>query len=155
MEPHRVLFRREHYEAVGGWNAERSFAMDLDLWLRLLRHGDFFGRSESLAATRISRTSLSALNAARIDQHQSAITCELIETPQLHIRRHDRLIGRINTPLARQRRRLLFALSSRAARRDARPERPQPTPDTSSAPDDIRLSPDSSLLARAPSPRPR
>jgi glycosyltransferase involved in cell wall biosynthesis len=127
-DPGGVLFRRDHYDAVGGWNPERNFAMDLDLWLRLLRHGDFFGRSESLAATRISRTSLSALNAARIDQHQSAITSELIETPQLHIRRRDRLLGRLNTPLARQRRRLRFALSSRAARRDARPERPQPTP---------------------------
>ena len=52
-DPGGVLFRREHYDTVGGWNPERNFAMDLDLWLRLLRHGEFFGRSESLAATRI------------------------------------------------------------------------------------------------------
>ena len=121
-DPGGVLFRRAHYDAIGGWNPERSFAMDLDLWLRLLRHGDFFGQSESLAATRISRTSLSAHNAARIDHDQSAVTAELIATPELHIRRRDRLIGQINTPLVRQRRRLLFALSSLTARSQPRSE---------------------------------
>ena len=118
-DPGGVLFRREHYDAVGGWNPERSFAMDLDLWLRLLRHGDFLGRSESLAATRISRSSLTAQNASTIDQHQSAVTDELIGTAGLDIRLRDRLVGRINTPLNRQRRRLLYVLAGLAARRDA------------------------------------
>jgi glycosyltransferase involved in cell wall biosynthesis len=149
-DPGGVLFRREHYDAVGGWNAERSFAMDLDLWLRLLRHGDFFGRSESLAATRISRTSLSALNAATIDRHQSAITDELIDTAELDIRLRDRLIGRLNTPLTRQRRRLLFALSSIAARRDARSRGSQPATAANPTPDDTTSDDVTGPVARRP-----
>ena len=145
-DPGGVLFRREHYDAVGGWNAERSFAMDLDLWLRLLRHGDFFGRSEALAATRISRTSLSAHNAAAIDRDQSAVTDELIDTAELGIRRRDRLIGRLNTPLTRQRRRLLFALSSIASARRGARSRGAPNP----APNDTTSDDKSGLLAPRP-----
>lgn len=135
-DPGGVLFRREHYDAIGGWNPERSFAMDLDLWLRLLRHGDFVGRSESLAATRISRTSLTAHNAATIDRHQSAVTDELIATAELDIRLRDRLAGRINTPLNRQRRNVLQVLSALAARRDALSRRSRPATPASPTSDD-------------------
>jgi hypothetical protein len=143
-------FDSQLHDAVGGWNAESSFAMDLDLWLRLLRHGDFFGRSESLAATRISRTSLTAHNAATIDQHQYAITDELIGTAELDIRLRDRLIGRLNAPLTRQRRRLLYVLSSLAARRDARSRHSQPVTAANPTSDDMTFDGETRPVAPRP-----
>ena len=65
-EPGGVLFRRAHYFAVGGWRPDHRFVMDLDLWIRLLQHGEFLGLPETLAAFRIGQDSLSADNEATI-----------------------------------------------------------------------------------------
>jgi glycosyltransferase involved in cell wall biosynthesis len=51
-ESNNVLFRREDFFAVGGWRADRTYIMDLDLWLRLLQYGEFLGLPETLAAFR-------------------------------------------------------------------------------------------------------
>ena len=71
-EPGGVLFRRAHYFAVGGWRPDHRFVMDLDLWVRLLQHGEFLGLPETLAAFRIGQDSLSADNEATIYAEQKA-----------------------------------------------------------------------------------
>ena len=119
-EPGGVLFRREHYFAVGGWRPERRFVMDLDLWIRLLQYGEFLGLPETLAAFRIGQESLSADNEATIYAEQKAYIEELGTTPHLQVRRRDLLLGRMRAPLGRMRRRALFRMSRRAARRDER-----------------------------------
>ena len=119
-EPGGVLFRREHYFAAGGWRPERRFVMDLDLWIRLLQHGEFLGLPETLAAFRIGQESLSADNEATIYAEQKAYIEELGATPHLQVRKTDLLLGRARAPLGRMRRRALFRLSRRAARRDER-----------------------------------
>ena len=86
-EPNGVLFRREHYLAAGGWRPEHRFAMDLDLWMRLLQFGEFLGLPETLAAFRIGRESLSAGNEATIYAHQKALIEELGAAPHLQVRR--------------------------------------------------------------------
>ncbi|MDT7576331.1 MAG: hypothetical protein QOH17_2664, partial [Pseudonocardiales bacterium] len=48
-KPAGVLFRREDFMAAGGWRADRNHIMDLDLWMRLLQHGEFLGLPETLA----------------------------------------------------------------------------------------------------------
>jgi len=119
-EPGGVLFRREHYFAVGGWRPERRFVMDLDLWIRLLQHGEFLGLPETLAAFRIGQESLSADNEATIYTEQKAYLEELGAAPHLQVRKTDLLLGRMRAPLGRMRRRALFRMSRRAARRDER-----------------------------------
>jgi len=119
-EPGGVLFRREHYFAVGGWRPERRFVMDLDLWIRLLQHGEFLGLPETLAAFRIGQESLSADNEETIYTEQKAYLEELGATPHLQVRRTDLLLGRMRAPMGRMRRRALFRMSRRAARRDER-----------------------------------
>jgi hypothetical protein len=117
-----VLFRREHYFAVGGWRPDHRFVMDLDLWIRLLQQGEFLGLPETLAAFRIGRESLSADNEATIYAEQKAYIEELAATPHLQVRKSDLALGRMRAPLGRMRRRTLFRMSRRAARRDARLE---------------------------------
>jgi hypothetical protein len=119
-EPGGVLFRREHYFAVGGWRPDHRFVMDLDLWIRLLQQGEFLGLPEALAAFRIGQDSLSAENEATIYAEQKAYLEELAATPYLQVRRMDLLLGRMRAPLGRMRRRTLFRMSRRAAHRDER-----------------------------------
>ena len=117
-EPGGVLFRRSDYLAVGGWHPARRWAMDLDLWVRLVQRGDLLGLPETLAAFRIGRESLSADNEATIYAEQKAYIEELGATPHLQVRKTDLLLGRTRAPLGRMRRRALFRMSRRAARRD-------------------------------------
>jgi glycosyltransferase involved in cell wall biosynthesis len=119
-EPGGVLFRREHYFAAGGWRPQRRFAMDLDLWMRLLQYGEFLGLPETLAAFRVARESVSAGNEAAIYDHQKALIAELGASPHLQVRGSDLAVGRLRAPLARLRRRALYRMSRRAARRDER-----------------------------------
>jgi hypothetical protein len=117
-EPNGVLFRREHYFAVGGWRPERRWVMDLDLWLRLLQYGEFLGLPETLAAFRVGRDSLTADNEAAIYAQQKEFIEELGASPHLQVRQIDLALGRLRAPAGRWRRRLLFRMSSRAAIRD-------------------------------------
>ncbi len=119
-EPGGVLFRRADYLAVGGWHPHRRWAMDLDLWVRLLQCGDFFGLPETLAAFRVGAHSLSADNEASIYDDQKAIMSQVAATPRLHVRAIDRAVGRLGAPTGRLRRRLIFALSARTSRWAAR-----------------------------------
>ena len=119
-EPGGVLFRRTDYVAVGGWHPHRRWAMDLDLWVRLLQCGDFLGLPETLAAFRIGAHSLSAENEASIYGDQRAIMDQVAATPRLGIRTIDRAAGRLGAPMGRLRRRTLFALSAQTSRRGPR-----------------------------------
>ena len=118
-EPGNVLFRRADYLAVGGWRPERRFAMDLDLWVRLLAHGRFLGLAETVASFRVNGQSLSADNEEAVYRHQKAIMDELCASPHLQVRHVDEAIGRVAAPAGRLRRRILFHLSRRSARRAA------------------------------------
>ena len=119
-EPGGTLFRRKHYLAVGGWRPERRHAMDLDLWMRLLQCGEFLGLPETLAAFRVAQQSLSVENEAGVYEHQKAIMAELVASRHLHIRRRDSTVGQMLAPTGRLRRRILFGMSKRAARRERR-----------------------------------
>ena len=119
-EPGGVLFRKEHYAAVGGWHPERRHAMDLDLWMRLLRHGDFLGLPDALAAFRVAQQSLSVENDAGIYAHQKEIMAELATSRHFTVSRRDARVGLVLAPTGRLRRHILFGMSKRAARRDER-----------------------------------
>ena len=115
-----VLFRREHYFAVGGWRTRWRWVMDLDLWIRLLQHGEFLGLPETLAAFRIGRGSLTAEHDAAISAQQREYIEELGASPHLQVRGVDLAVGRVAAAAGRLRRRSLYVLSDRAARRDDR-----------------------------------
>ena len=117
-EPGGVLFRREHYVAVGGWKPERRWAMDLDLWMRLLHCGEFLGLPETLAAFRVAQQRLTADNEAGVYAHQRAIMAELASSPHAQVGALDTALGHLSAPLGRLRRRALFVMSNLSGRRD-------------------------------------
>jgi glycosyltransferase involved in cell wall biosynthesis len=119
-ESNGVLFRREHYVAVGGWGTEWPRVFDLDLWIRLLEYGEFLGLPETLAAFRIAGGTISAANDGAIYAEQKAYIEELARSPHLQVRGVDLAVGRLAAPLGRLRRRALYGLSHRSARRDER-----------------------------------
>ena len=129
-EPGGVLFRRDHYFAAGGWRPHRRWVMDLDLWLWLLQYGEFLGLPETLAAFRVGRESLSAENETKIYAQQKELIEELGASPHLQVRRRDLAIGRLRAPTGRWRRRVLFHMSGRAARRDEQLLHRDPPSDT-------------------------
>lgn len=119
-EPGGVLFRREDFFAAGGWRADRTFVMDLDLWMRLLQYGEFLGLPETLAAFRIGRGSVSADNEQSIYEEQRLLIEELGDSDFFQVRGLDLTLGRLLAPAGRARRRALFAVSKLSARRDDR-----------------------------------
>ena len=116
-EPSAVLFRREDFMAAGGWRADRTYIMDLDLWMRLLQHGEFLGLPETLAAFRVGRGSVSAEAEQDICREQRQLTTELGNSSQFQVRLIDLAVGRFLAPTGRARRRALSAISRKAAKR--------------------------------------
>lgn len=118
-EPASALFRRDHFDATGGFDPRWTFPMDLALWIRLLEHGDFHGLRESLAAFRITRGSLSDALSGRGHTEQRRLRGELASASAWHVRKRDRLVGAARAPGARLRRQALFLASRAQARRAA------------------------------------
>jgi len=110
-ESNNVLFRRDDFFTVGGWRADRSHVMDLDLWLRLLQVGDFLGLPQTLAAFRIARDSITSHSDERLYEQQRALIEELGDSPYFQVRGLDLTIGRLNAPAGRARRRALYAMT--------------------------------------------
>lgn len=69
-EPGCGLMRAELIAATGRYSARYPYAIDLDYWVKLLRHGAWFVQPECLFSFRISRESWSArLHRARVRQY--------------------------------------------------------------------------------------
>jgi glycosyltransferase involved in cell wall biosynthesis len=116
-EPGGVLFRREQFVEAGGWRPDRTLVLALDLWMRLLRYGEFLGLPEALAAFRIGGGSVSARHDEAVHAAQRTLVDELGASPHFRVRRVDVATGRLLAPLGRLRRRALFALSRSGSRR--------------------------------------
>lgn len=57
-----VMFRKEDYDAVGGYRPEFHFAQDSDLWMRIADRGGFLFVPEVLYRSRVFGGSISALH---------------------------------------------------------------------------------------------
>ncbi|MCW2759034.1 MAG: glycosyl transferase family protein [Nocardioidaceae bacterium] len=111
-EPVCVTFRREHFAAVGGFDASLVFPMDIDLWVKLLRHGDFYGMPQALAAFRAGTTSISSALSSAQYADQRKLTDRIGSDPFWSVGRTSRLLGRAGTIGARARHRALFLASA-------------------------------------------
>ncbi|MEM7271540.1 MAG: glycosyltransferase [Actinomycetota bacterium] len=113
--PAAVLFRRDHFEQVGGFREEWSLLMDLDLWTRLLPMGSFVGLEHSVASFRVWSQATSASATTLGPRHRALL--RLVATDEVNgigpwtLRR-----GLALTSLESLKRRLLYAaVGSRSA----------------------------------------
>lgn len=104
-----VMFRREAFDACGGFDPELLFPMDLELWMRLLAFGDFVGLTDTVAAFRASSGSLSGAQSGEQYAEQRELTRRLAESGRPSL--IDRVLGLFGARLALSRRRLLFWLA--------------------------------------------
>lgn len=124
--PVAVMFRRNDFDRCGGFRSEQPFLADLDLWVRLLHHGDFVGQPGTLGSFRVRSESVSGLTSARSQLAAHLAFDKVLRTDtRWNITGTDRIRGRIGCYENIVRRLLLFALATlrvsqgTGARRDA------------------------------------
>ncbi|WP_370329723.1 glycosyltransferase family 2 protein [Mycolicibacterium hippocampi] len=119
--PVAAMFRRADFDRCEGFRHVTSFLSELDLWVRLLARGEFFGVPTTLAAFRIASGSTTALTSARSQlSQQLGFTGRLAGDLQWNITAGDLLYGRFRSYDMQIRRTGLYALSNlRSSRRRA------------------------------------
>ena len=93
-----VTFRRVDFDRCGGFGGDLLFPMDLDLWVRLLRGGDFYGLPQTFTSFRIWDGSITAVtSAARQRAELIEFARRLVEDPQWQVSGVDRTLGRLTS----------------------------------------------------------
>lgn len=121
--PLAVMFRTADFARAGGFTTDFPFLADMDLWVRLLRGGDFYGVPGTHASFRVRRGSMSGLTSSRVQLAQSLdFDRRLFDDPRWGISTIDRVRGRIRCYEQALRRMALFAVTTwRVSRRSRRP----------------------------------
>jgi glycosyltransferase involved in cell wall biosynthesis len=110
--PVAAMFRRADFDRCGGFDGDLLFVMDMDLWVRLLRNGDFVGVPRALASFRVRTDSSTALTAASSQlAQQLEFVRRMYEDTRWEVSAFDRAIGRVRAFDMQLRRCLLFELS--------------------------------------------
>lgn len=108
------MFRRDDFDRVGGFTDSFPFVSDLDLWVRLLDCGDFYGVPQAHAAFRVRPGSLSGLASSRTQLRESlAFERTVSRDPRWHIPPVDRARGALRCHEHTLRRMVLFGLANR------------------------------------------
>ncbi|MBJ7382900.1 MAG: glycosyltransferase family 2 protein [Mycolicibacterium sp.] len=109
-----VTFRRADFCAVGGFKGDLLYPMELELWTRLLRRGDFVGLPTPSAAFRVSADGATTLTSAKsqFDQ-QVELSKRISDDATWQVRCSDRLIGWVGRATMQARRSMLIAQSGR------------------------------------------
>ncbi len=107
--PAAVLFKRDDFDAVGGFHANWPLLIDLELWTRLLPRGRFVGISSSLASFRVWGNSTSATADDLGAQHR-ALLRRVAADPEAGIGRAALVKGLMLSMVESVKRRLLFSV---------------------------------------------
>jgi glycosyltransferase involved in cell wall biosynthesis len=118
-----AMFRRSDFDRCGGFVGDLPFVMEMDLWLRLLRGGDFVGIPRVLASFRIASGTTTALMSARSQLGQQIEFARRIAADgRWQITLTDRIVGRVRCYDMQVRRSLLYLLSALRTSGRRRPE---------------------------------
>jgi glycosyltransferase involved in cell wall biosynthesis len=114
-EPPAVMVRADVWKRTLPWSGKFPFLVDLEMWFRILRHGDLVAQPEALALFRVHGGSASTGMGAEQGRQARALFREVREASP--VKRHDAAIGALNAEALRWGRvvlyRLLAARSSR------------------------------------------
>ena len=121
-EPSAVLFRREAFEAAGGFDTSYAYMIDLEAWTRLLEHGSLHYLPDAQCTFRVSQQSWSS----QLRREQARQARELLRTLRARhpavVTRADLAVGLTKPTLLAAARRAVFAASA------VLPSRGEPTP---------------------------
>jgi glycosyltransferase involved in cell wall biosynthesis len=92
-EPGAVLFRAETARAIGGFDANIPYVIDLDYWFRLLLKGDAYYFSDPLSSFRISEASWSVRIGARQSKDYRLFIKKIMSVGEFAIGRFDNISG--------------------------------------------------------------
>lgn len=106
-EPSAVLFRRSVAQDLGGFQSTYKFCPDLDLWIRILEKGDFFGIPEVIADFRVSPSS-GSVGMAKIQRSQGIAFWRDVSKRNTSVSKFDYWIGLLKLNLAVILRRLVY-----------------------------------------------
>lgn len=106
--PAAMLFRRSVFVEVGAFDGRWLYPIDLELSVRMLRHGGLYGLSRSLASFRISPNSASATMKNEGAQHRDMLRT-LADDPRWVIGRSSLMRGLALSYVETIKKRLLFA----------------------------------------------
>ena len=109
-EPVAVLFRAAAFARTGGFDGTSPYMIDLDLWVRLLAHGNLYVVSQTLGAFRISRGALSTAIAKSQARETRALLRRLRRQVPNVISRSDLFLGEAKAVALAQARRLAYAM---------------------------------------------
>jgi Glycosyl transferase family 2 len=111
-----AMFRRSDFDRCGGFVGDLPFVMEMDLWVRLLRGGDFVGIPRVLASFRIASGTTTALMSARSQLGQQIEFARRIAVDaRWQITLIDRIVGRVRCYDMQIRRNLLYLISAARA----------------------------------------
>jgi len=122
--PVAAMFRRADFDRAGGFRHVTSFLSELDLWVRLLDGGKFFGIPNTLAAFRIATESTTALTSARSQlSQQLGFSADLAADERWNVSTADVVYGRFRSYDMQIRRSGLYALSALRHQREIHRQR--------------------------------
>lgn len=108
-----VTFRRNDFQAVGGFRGDLLYPMELELWTRLLKRGDFVGMPNPLAAFRISADGATTLTSAKSQfGQQLELTRRIVRDGKWRVGCADVMIGWIGAVTMQARRSLVISRSA-------------------------------------------
>lgn len=109
-EPGSVLMRADAFRAAGPWCDAFPYVIDVDMYVRVLAHGDFYALAEPLATFRLSSASWS-LSLSREQAAQTRAFHEVVRT--IHpgvLRRRELRIGGLRAEANAWARRLVYVM---------------------------------------------
>jgi GT2 family glycosyltransferase len=109
--PGNMLFRREAFDAVGGF-PDNGYALDVGLAARLVTRGGFFGMPESLSAFRLASGSITSTARRRNMALQHRFLRELRTEHADVVRRRDVAVGLAREPVTWLRSRIMMIAST-------------------------------------------
>ena len=112
-EPGALLFRRSVYERVGPFHGRSVWMVDVDMWARLLRHGDLFVLPDTLSAFRVSGGALSTQLSKRQSVEAYELFVRLREQYPDTIRQSDVAVGRVRAAVLQRLRAMVYGLHLR------------------------------------------
>jgi glycosyltransferase involved in cell wall biosynthesis len=111
--PVAAMFRRRDFNLCGEWGTDLPFLSELDVWVRLLRYGSFYGVPSTLASFRISGGSLTGSTSASSQlAQQIEFARRLGGDPRWVITKPDRIWGRVKCYDMQLRRTALYSIST-------------------------------------------